>query len=324
MYIEKGRDGIPDKLYMTANDVDISKYVLYFKSNDFGSDQLNYLYFDSECSRPVSNKELQDLFIKGSVLIESKNVTFYKRDWVSPLTCWDTAWDLGNDERVVSEKYVAGAGYVANTSIHAVLYHSQTNPPLLADLSIHDSDDDLAPAFDPHVFTYDLIATSDRAAIWVDVGDDLNYPHTIVISATLDGEEVDVDELREVINWTKGQHVLVFTLQIKNGVLKSEYTINIDASLPAPTLSALTIGSLTLSPSFDSGVVAYTAATTDTSNILTFTTVPNDAIVTVKLGDTVIDDISQGIEWANGENILTITVGEAPAAVTYTVTVTAS
>ena len=185
--------------------------------------------------------------------------------------------------------------------------------PVLSALSIGNKT--LTPAFDPEILAYTLSTEDASDILTLDV-----FPDDSIVAVTL-GEDV-LEDYAEGITWADGENTL--TIALEKGDLSTEYVITVTATLPAPTLSALAIGSLTLSPSFDSGVVAYTAATTDASNILTFTTVPEDAPVAVKLGDEPITTYSEGVAWAGGENILTITVGEAPAAVTYTVTVTAS
>lgn len=91
------------------------------------------------------------------------------------------------------------------------------------------------------------------------------------------------------------------------------------------TLSALTIGSLTLSPTFASGTTSYTTSTTNATN--TITAVPSDAgaSIEVKVGDTVIDN-GTAATWSDGSNTVTVTVTAADGTTTkaYTVTVTKS
>ena len=90
-----------------------------------------------------------------------------------------------------------------------------------------------------------------------------------------------------------------------------------------PTLFAMSIGNKTLTPSFDPEELAYTMATEDAEDILTLSVFPEDTEISVKLGNTELTDYAEGITWAIGENVLTITVG-TDAPVVYTVTVTAS
>lgn len=91
------------------------------------------------------------------------------------------------------------------------------------------------------------------------------------------------------------------------------------------TLSALTIGSLTLSPAFASGTTSYTASTTNATN--TITAVPSDAgaSIEVKVGNTVIDN-GTAATWSEGSNTVAVTVTAADGTTTkaYTVTVTKS
>ena len=70
-------------------------------------------------------------------------------------------------------------------------------------------------------------------------------------------------------------------------------------------------------------MVEYTATTTNATNKVTATPTDPGATVKIMLGTTEIENASSAT-WAEGENVLTITVsGGAPDTV-YTVTVTAS
>ncbi len=88
------------------------------------------------------------------------------------------------------------------------------------------------------------------------------------------------------------------------------------------TLSGLTIGSLTLTPEFDSDTLEYAATTSNNSNKVTAVATDEDATIVIKLGDTVIENESSPT-WETGENVLTITVSkEGATSTTYTVIVT--
>ena len=88
-------------------------------------------------------------------------------------------------------------------------------------------------------------------------------------------------------------------------------------------LSGLTIGSLTLTPSFDPDVTAYTATTTNANNKVTATAADETAEIEIKLGDTEIEN-GGSAAWEAGENTLTVTVTDGSVSKTYTVTVTKS
>lgn len=91
------------------------------------------------------------------------------------------------------------------------------------------------------------------------------------------------------------------------------------------TLSALSIGSLTLSPAFASATVTYTAATSNATN--TVTAVPSDAgaAITVTVNGTEIDN-GTAATWTAGSNAvkIAVTAADGKATKTYTVTVTKS
>jgi hypothetical protein len=89
------------------------------------------------------------------------------------------------------------------------------------------------------------------------------------------------------------------------------------------TLSGLTIGSLTLTPAFDSDVKEYTAATTNASNKVTATPTDENATVVILNGETTVEN-GESATWETGENTLTITVTNGTEEEVYTVTVTKS
>lgn len=88
-------------------------------------------------------------------------------------------------------------------------------------------------------------------------------------------------------------------------------------------LSALTIGSLTLSPAFNGATTTYTATTANASNTINATAAKSGATVAIAHdGDPVTNGGS--ITWDTGENVVTITVTNGTTTRTYTVTVTKS
>lgn len=89
------------------------------------------------------------------------------------------------------------------------------------------------------------------------------------------------------------------------------------------TLSALTFGSLTLSPTFDADTLAYTTTTSNDTNTITATATDSDATVVIKNGDTTVTSGSAAT-WAAGENTVTITVTNGKSVTTYKVVVTKS
>lgn len=88
-------------------------------------------------------------------------------------------------------------------------------------------------------------------------------------------------------------------------------------------LSGLTIGALTLDPTFDPDVVSYTANTTNATNAITATPEDDEATVTILNGDTPVSN-GAAATWAEGANTVTITVKNGTAQKVYTATVTKS
>ena len=88
-------------------------------------------------------------------------------------------------------------------------------------------------------------------------------------------------------------------------------------------LSGLTIGALTLTPTFDPDTTEYTATTTNATNTVTATPEDESATVTILNGETPVSN-GAAATWAEGTNTLTITVKNGSAQKVYTVTVTKS
>lgn len=89
------------------------------------------------------------------------------------------------------------------------------------------------------------------------------------------------------------------------------------------SLSGLTIGSLTLTPTFSADVAEYTASTTNATNTVTATAEDANATIEIKNGETTVTN-GAAATWADGENTLTIKVTNGTAEKVYTVTVTKS
>ena len=88
-------------------------------------------------------------------------------------------------------------------------------------------------------------------------------------------------------------------------------------------LSALTLGSLTLTPTFDPDVTSYTAATSNATNTVTAMAEASGATIAIANGETTVAN-GGAATWTDGTNTLTITVTNGTATKTYTVTVTKS
>lgn len=87
------------------------------------------------------------------------------------------------------------------------------------------------------------------------------------------------------------------------------------------SLSALTIGSLGLTPAFTPAVTQYSATTTNATNTIAATAKDSGATVAIKNGTTSVNSGSAAT-WANGDNVVTVKVTNGDAEKTYTVLVT--
>ena len=121
------------------------------------------------------------------------------------------------------------------------------------------------------------------------------------------------------------EHGLTLTQTTKSNIIAE-----ILEDLYPSSLSALALGTLTLTPTFAAGTTSYAASTTNATDKLAVTATDPNAEVTVKLGSTAITAGTDGkyeITWEVGSNTVTVKVtngyqGEVDT--TYTLTVTAS
>ena len=88
-------------------------------------------------------------------------------------------------------------------------------------------------------------------------------------------------------------------------------------------LSGLTIGALTLTPTFDPDTTEYTANTTNATNTITATPEDENAEVTILNGETTVTN-GTAATWVDGANTVKVTVENGAAQKVYTVTVTKS
>lgn len=90
----------------------------------------------------------------------------------------------------------------------------------------------------------------------------------------------------------------------------------------APQLTALTIGSLTLSPAFAAGTYEYTAATSNATNVINATAPTGANVVLIVNGNSLANGGSA--TWEDGDNIVLVTVSDSTGSNSYKITVTKS
>lgn len=97
---------------------------------------------------------------------------------------------------------------------------------------------------------------------------------------------------------------------------------NVTVEAGTPSLTALSIGSLTLDPTFDADINNYTTETENSSDTVTATAGSGvDVVITVN-GNSITNGTAP--TWAAGDNIVSVQLSSATGMNTYTVTVTKS
>lgn len=87
------------------------------------------------------------------------------------------------------------------------------------------------------------------------------------------------------------------------------------------SLASLSIGTLTLTPEFDSDVIAYTASTSNATNAVTATATDSSASVSITVNGTEIES-GGSATWNTGANTVIVIVTNGMASRQYTITVT--
>lgn len=295
MFIRNYLGNIPDRISLHANDVNIATYVAYVN-------ELNIVCYDAAGLRPINADKLEDLYTKGLLL--SHGGLFYTP--TSMIKDGETLISFIRYNSVSEEME-----YVSTSSSEEI------EIPVLSAMSIGNKT--LTPAFDPEILAYTLSTEDASDILTLDV-----FPDDSIVTVSL-GEDV-LENYAEGIIWDEDVNVL--TISVSAGNLPPMiYTVNVTkvADPIAPRLASLTLGTSVLTPSFDPDVFVYTAPTTETSDVLTLTALPPEAVLEVKLGENVVADYDDtGIVWGEGENVVTITVGNELVPVVYTITVTKS
>ena len=138
----------------------------------------------------------------------------------------------------------------------------------------------------------------------------------MTVKITANGTEITSGD---PVTWTLGSNEIVVTATKGEDV--TTYTVAVTA-LAEAVLSDITIGSLTLIPTFDPATDTYTAATTNASDAVS-ATAAEGVDVTIEANGV---EIASGDEvtWVPGDNTVTITATNGVDTKTYAVTVTAS
>ena len=97
---------------------------------------------------------------------------------------------------------------------------------------------------------------------------------------------------------------------------------NVTTEEGTPKLTALTLGSLTLDPTFDADVNEYATTTSNATNTITATAAAGTDIVITVNGNSLTNGGSA--TWAEGENLVSVQLASATGMNTYSITVTKS
>lgn len=168
----------------------------------------------------------------------------------------------------------------------------------------------LTPTFAPGTLAYTATTRNATDAITATAPDD------VTVKITANGTEITSGD---PATWTLGENTVVITATKGEDV--TTYTVAVTA-LAEAVLSDITIGSLTLIPTFDPATDTYTTTTTNASDAVS-ATAATGVDVTIEANSVEIAS-GDAVTWVSGDNTVTITATNGVDTKTYTVTVTAS
>ncbi len=97
---------------------------------------------------------------------------------------------------------------------------------------------------------------------------------------------------------------------------------NVTSEAGTPQLTALTLGSLSLVPEFDSAINSYTAETENATNTITATAASDTDVVITVNGNSLTNGSSA--TWEDGENVVSVQLTSSTGMNTYSIIVTKS
>ena len=188
----------------------------------------------------------------------------------------------------------------------------------LASLTI--SSGSLSPsfAFDTLVYTTSIDSTVSSVTITPTV-DDANATVTVNSASTTSGNA------SSALTVNFGSNTAIITVTAQNGSTKN-YIITIERGLSADaTLSALSLSSGSLNPSFAASTASYTSSIANTVTSITLTPTVNESYASVRVSGTNVTsgNASQAIAMNVGQNTVTVVVtAQNGSTNTYTFTIT--
>ena len=142
---------------------------------------------------------------------------------------------------------------------------------------------------------------------------------------TVNGTPVTSGSPSSAIGLNVGSNTITIVVTAQDGVTKTTYTVAVTRVSNDATLSALTISSGTLSPSFSSGTTSYTDSVGNLVSSVTVTPTRNESHATITVNGTSVTSgsPSSAIGLNVGSNTITIVVtAQDNTTKTYTITIT--
>jgi hypothetical protein len=135
---------------------------------------------------------------------------------------------------------------------------------------------------------------------------------------TIEGKPLEL--LLDYVRYARSNALDEFQSNYLHELLSLQHAQMVAEGIAAASLSALTIGSLILTPVFAAGTYEYTATTANASDVITATAAKITAEILITVNDVAVEN-GEAVTWDEGDNIIRISVTYGAVELTYLIVV---
>ncbi len=135
---------------------------------------------------------------------------------------------------------------------------------------------------------------------------------------TIEGKPLEL--LLDYVRYARSNALDEFQGNYLHELLSLQHAQMVASGIAGASLSALTIGTLTLTPTFAAGTYEYTAATANASDVITATAAKSIAEILITVNDVAVES-GEAATWDEGDNIVKVSVTYGAVELTYLVVV---
>lgn len=136
---------------------------------------------------------------------------------------------------------------------------------------------------------------------------------------TIEGKPLEL--LLDYVRYARSNALDEFQSNYLHELLSMQHAQMVAEGMAGASLSALTIGSLALSPVFAAGTYEYTATTANASDVITATAAKITAEILITVNNVAVEN-GESVTWQTANNIVRISVIYGAVELTYLIVVT--